>query len=219
MSILIAPSVLSADFGKLAEQIKLAENGGADWIHLDVMDGHFVPNITFGPFIVKAIRKLTNLPLDAHLMVTNPDDFVEDFRKAGADWITIHAEAPIHLHRSIQKVKSTGAKVGISLNPHTPLNVLEYVLDEIDLVLIMSVNPGFGGQSFIPQSLEKIRKLKEMIGSRNIKIQVDGGISTKNINEVAQVGAEIFVAGSAVFGKKDIPQAIKDLKNAVKLNG
>lgn len=217
MSILIAPSVLSADFGKLGEQITLAEKGGADWIHLDVMDGHFVPNITFGPFVVKAIRKLTDLPLDAHLMVAKPDDFVEDFRKAGADWITIHAEATTHLHRSIQKIKSTGAKVGISLNPHTPLNVLNYILDEIDLVLIMSVNPGFGGQSFIPQSLCKIRELKKMIGTREIKIQVDGGISTKNINEVAKAGADVLVAGSAVFGKDDIPKAIQDLKNAVKI--
>lgn len=211
----IAPSILSADFGRLADEVAAVTAQGADWIHLDVMDGHFVPNLTFGPKIVAAVRGASDLPFDAHLMVSRPDDWVQAFRDAGADSITVHAEASLHLHRSIQNVKATGARVGVSLNPHTPLDVLDYVLDELDLVLLMSVNPGFGGQSFIPQTLRKITALRKMIDARglDVDIQVDGGVNTRTVFDVVRAGADVLVAGSAVFGAPPYADAISALRN------
>lgn len=212
---LIAPSILSADFGRLADEVAAVTEAGADWIHLDVMDGHFVPNLTFGPKIVAAVRGASPLPFDAHLMVSRPDDWVQAFRDAGADSITLHAEAVQHLHRSIQGVKQAGARAGVSLNPHTPLSVLEYVLDDLDLVLLMSVNPGFGGQSFIPRTLDKIAALRKMIDARglDVDIQVDGGVNTRTVFEVARAGADVFVAGSAVFGAPPYAAAINAIRD------
>ncbi|MEE2788128.1 MAG: ribulose-phosphate 3-epimerase [Myxococcota bacterium] len=214
MKPIIAPSILSADFGRLYDQIQEIDQAGADWIHLDVMDGHFVPNLTFGPGVVKAVRGASTLPFDAHLMIENPDRWVGAFRDAGADVITIHAEATRHLHRSVQAVRQTGARVGVSLNPHSPLDVLEYVLGDIDLVLIMTVNPGFGGQSFIPACLAKIARLRQWIEERglSIDIQVDGGIKPATVVDVARAGANVFVAGSAVFGMDDYQSAIQSLR-------
>jgi len=211
----IAPSILSSDFAYFGDAVKLAEQGGADYIHIDVMDGHFVPNITIGPSTVEAIKKYTNLPLDVHLMITDPDKYAERFIQAGADILTIQAETPIHLHRSVTLIKSLGAKCGVALNPSTPLSLLEYILPEIDLVLIMSVNPGFGGQSFIPQMMNKIKKVRSIIDGlpNNILLEVDGGIKKDNIAAVAQIGVDICVAGSAVYGSDDVKQAIKDLKD------
>jgi len=210
----IAPSILSSDFGRLYQQVEEIAEAGADWIHLDVMDGHFVPNLTFGPPIIKWIRGATDLPFDAHLMIENPDQWVGSFRDAGADSITIHAEATKHLHRSVQVVRDTGARVGVSLNPHTPLNVLDYVLGDIDLVLLMTVNPGFGGQSFIPSVLPKIEQLRADIDARglSVDIQVDGGINTRSVFDAAKAGANVFVAGSAVFGRSDYAAAISELR-------
>jgi ribulose-phosphate 3-epimerase len=210
----IAPSILSADFTRLGDEIRLVEEAGADYIHIDVMDGHFVPNITIGPMIVAAARKATGLPLDVHLMIANPDQYVEEFRKAGADIITIHAEAVHHLHRSVQLIRSTGAKAGVSLNPATPLGSLEYVLSSLDMVLLMSVNPGFGGQVFIKEVLPKVKGLRQMIMERGLKteIEVDGGINPGTIGAVSAAGADIFVAGSAVFNSKDYREAIRLLR-------
>lgn len=210
----IAPSILSADFSRLGEEIKEAEKSGADLIHIDVMDGHFVPNLTIGPPVVKAVRKVTGLPLDVHLMIEDPDRFVEDFVKAGADLITVHAEASVHLDRSINFIKESGAKAGVSLNPSTPLNVLDFVLSEVDMVLLMSVNPGFGGQKFIPQTMDKIRMLKEIIQKKGIKadIEVDGGVNTDNVGEVAAAGADIVVMGSAFFNSKDYSAVVKTVR-------
>jgi ribulose-phosphate 3-epimerase len=210
----IAPSILSADFTRLAEEIKAVEKAGADYIHIDVMDGHFVPNITIGPLIVEAARRATRLPLDVHLMISDPDRYVEEFRTAGADIITVHAEAVNHLHRSIQLVRKSGARTGASLNPATPLDVLEYVLDDLDMVLLMTVNPGFGGQEFIKEVLPKIKKLKEMIKARGLKtdIEVDGGINADTIGIVSSAGADIFVAGSAVFKSGDYAETIRILR-------
>jgi ribulose-phosphate 3-epimerase len=210
----IAPSILSADFTKLGEEIKAVEAAGADYIHIDVMDGHFVPNITIGPMIVEAARRATKIPLDVHLMISNPDQYIEEFRKAGADIITVHAEAVNHLHRSIQLIRKSGAKTGASLNPATPLDVLEYVLDDLDMVLLMTVNPGFGGQDFIKEVLPKIKRLKEMIKARglNTEIEVDGGINADTIGLVSSAGADIFVAGSAVFKSRDYAETIRILK-------
>ncbi len=216
MKVQIAPSILSADFGRLAAEVKAVEDAGADVIHVDVMDGHFVPNITLGPLIVRAIKPVTSLPLDCHLMISDPDRYIESFASAGADWITVHVEACTHLHRTIQAIKGLGVKAGAVLNPATPLSTLEYVLEDLDLVLLMSVNPGFGGQSFIPSALRKIAALKEMIKSRglDIPIEVDGGVNLKTIREVVAAGAGICVAGSAVYGTDDYAKTISALKQA-----
>lgn len=210
----IAPSILSADFSRLGEEIHAIENAGADWVHADVMDGHFVPNITFGPLVVEAVKRITRLPIDVHLMIENPDQYIPDFAKAGASWISVQSEACIHLHRTLQMIRSLGVHPGVALNPSTPLEQLEWVLEDLDFVLIMSVNPGFGGQSFIPSALEKIRRLKKMILDRNpnILIQVDGGVNSKTIKEVSQAGADVFVAGSAIFGAPDYKAAIDDFR-------
>jgi ribulose-phosphate 3-epimerase len=211
----VAPSILSADFSRLGEEIRAVEAAGADIIHIDVMDGHFVPNITIGPLIVQAARKVTKLPLDVHLMIENPELYIADFAKAGADYLTVHAEAAYHLHRLVQSIREhKGVKAAVSLNPATPLDALDYVLGDLDMVLIMSVNPGFGGQAFIPSQLDKIRALRKRIDDRrlDLEIEVDGGIKTDNAAEVAAAGADILVAGSAVFGAKDYAAAIKGIR-------
>lgn len=210
----IAPSILSADFTRLGEEVKAVERAGADYIHVDVMDGHFVPNITIGPMIVKAVRRVTRLPLDVHLMISNPDYFIQSFVDAGADMITVHAEAVCHLHRSIQHIRKAGAKPGVSLNPATPPEVLEYVLSDLNLVLLMTVNPGFESQAFIPEVVPKIRRLKEMIDRRKlgVEIEVDGGINPETIHQVSAAGAEVFVAGSAIFYSKDYAQTIRMMR-------
>ena len=212
--LMIAPSILSADFARLGDDVCKVIEAGADVIHIDVMDGHFVPNITIGPLIVDALRKVTNHPLDVHLMISNPDQYIDDFAAAGADWITVHVEACNHLHRTIQKIKSLGKKAGAVLNPATSLDTLDYVLEELDLVMLMSVNPGFGGQTFIPSVIEKTRVLKEKIDNKgfNVGIEIDGGVSPKTIGSIAAAGANIFVAGSAVFGHHDYAQVIAELK-------
>ncbi len=214
----IAPSILSADFSRLGEEIRAVENAGADYIHIDVMDGHFVPNITIGPLIVDAVRKVTALPLDVHLMIENPDLYIPDFAAAGADIIVIHAEAVNHLHRTVQLIKSFGKKAGVSLNPGTPLNVLDYVLEDLDLVLLMTVNPGFGGQSFIEACLPKIHSLRAMLDRRGCEaeLEVDGGVKPSNIAQIAHAGADVFVAGSAVFGSSDYTKTISELKHLAK---
>ena len=212
---IIAPSLLSANILQLEQEIKELEKNGADWFHVDIMDGHFVPNITFGAPVIKCLRKLTEIPFDVHLMIENPENYIADFADAGADIITVHAESTVHLHRLIQQIKDHGVKAGVSLNPATSLDVLDYVLEDLDMVLIMSVNPGFGGQSFIPQCKEKIRALKKMISDRDLKvdIQVDGGVKLDNVKEIADCGADIVVAGSAIFGEKDPTEATKKFKN------
>lgn len=210
----IAPSILSADFSKLENEIKKVEQAGADLLHIDIMDGHFVPNLTFGPPVVSSIRKVSKLPFDVHLMVNNPDAFLSEFVRAGADMITIHAETAPHLHRLLQTIKDYGIRSGIALNPSTSISVVEEVLDMTDMVLIMSVNPGFGGQKFIPSSISKIARLKKMIEDRNlnIDIEVDGGITQQNAQPVIQAGANILVAGSAVYGAADMADAIKNIR-------
>jgi ribulose-phosphate 3-epimerase len=207
----IAPSILSADFSRLGEEVKAVEQAGADYIHVDVMDGHFVPNITIGPIIVKAVKRVTNLPLDVHLMISNPDDFIDDFVQSGADILTVHAEAGYHLHRSLQHIRKVGVKPGVSLNPASPLSMIEYVLDDLDMVLLMTVNPGFGGQEFIPEVIPKIERLREMIDKRglNIELEVDGGIGPETINRVSSAGADVFVAGSAIYHSKDYAETIR----------
>jgi len=215
----VAPSILSADFSRLGEEIKAVEAAGADLIHVDVMDGHFVPNITIGPLIVQAVRKVTKLPLDVHLMIENPELYIADFAKAGADYITVHAEAAVHLHRLVQSIREhKDVRAGVSLNPATPLEELDYILDELDLVLIMSVNPGFGGQAFIPSALRKIRELRQRIDDRklNVEIEVDGGVKPENAAEIAGAGADILVAGSAVYGAKDYKSAIQGIRGIKK---
>lgn len=215
----IAPSILSADFSQLGEDIKKIEKGGADWVHIDVMDGMYVPNITFGAPVIKCIRKVTDLPFDVHLMIEQPERYIKDFVDAGADIITVHQESTVHLHRTIQLIKGFGVKAGVSLNPSTSLETIKYVLKDIDMVLIMTVNPGFGGQSFIDGMKEKIVELKQMIDAENlnIEIQVDGGIGVNNIAEVASCGANVFVAGSAVFGSEDIAGTIAKMKENASL--
>jgi len=212
----IAPSILSADFWKLGEDIKLIEDAGAHLVHVDVMDGHFVPVITIGPLIVQAMKGKTSLPLDVHLMIENPGMHIDNFINAGADYLTIHYEASTHLHREIQQIKSAGVKAGVSLNPHTPLNVLDNIIHDLDLILIMSVNPGFGGQSFIPHTINKLKQLKQILKDKNlehIKIEVDGGVKLNNIAKIAEAGADILVAGSAIYKSENPTATIKEMNN------
>ena len=216
---LIAPSILSADFSKLGDDVRSAESAGADWIHIDVMDGHFVPNITIGPLIVEAVKRVTALPLDVHLMIERPDDFIDTFAKAGADRITVHAEACVHLHRTLHHIKAAGAVAGVAFNPATPLSCLEHIMADLDMILIMSVNPGFGGQSFIPQSLEKIQRTRSEInarsGGKEILIEVDGGVTPGNALKVVEAGADILVMGSAFFGADDRTGLIDSLRKGL----
>jgi len=212
----IAPSILSADFGRLAEEIRAAEAAGADWIHVDVMDGRFVPNITIGPLVVEAVRRVTKLPIDAHLMIVEPERYVEAFAKAGADVVSVHAEVSPHLHRTLQAIRAAGAKPAVALNPSTGLEALEYVLGDCEMVLLMTVNPGFGGQKYIEACTGKVRRLRAMAEARGqaLEIEVDGGIKPETVGTVAAAGANVFVAGTAVFGQKDYRQAIADLRAA-----
>ena len=206
----IAPSILSADFSKLGEEVLAVEKGGADYIHIDVMDGHFVPNITIGPLIVEAIRPVTKLPLDVHLMIENPDRYIEAFAKAGADYITVHVEACRHLHRTIQSIKSFGIKAGVVLNPATPVETIQHIIGDIDMVLLMSVNPGFGGQRFIPEVLPKIKKVKALAEQKgvDIEIEIDGGVNPETAKDCIEAGATVLVAGSAVYNQPDYAKAI-----------
>ena len=212
--ILIAPSILSADFNRLGGEIKDVEDAGADLIHVDVMDGHFVPNITIGPLVVEAAARIASKPVDVHLMISHPDKYIDLFAKAGADWITVHVEACTHLHRTVSRIKELGKKAGVVLNPATSLSTLDYILEEVDVVMLMSVNPGFGGQKFIPSTLAKIWQLRQQIDAMglNVDIEVDGGISPDTIAEVAEAGANVFVAGSAVYGSRDYAETIVALK-------
>ena len=210
----LAPSILSADFSNLLKDVKIVEEAGCEYLHIDVMDGHFVPNITIGPLVVESLKGKTDMIFDVHLMIEEPEKYIEGFSKAGADIITVHQEAPVHLHRVIQLLKAQGVKAGVSLNPATPISTLEYVLEDLDMVLLMSVNPGFGGQKYIPAMTEKIRKLKEMIAEKGLKvdIQVDGGINPENVREIVSAGADIIVAGSAIFKTEDVSKAVQNLR-------
>jgi len=212
----VAPSILSADFGRLAEEVRAAERAGADLIHVDVMDGRFVPNITVGPPVVAAVRKVTKLPIDAHLMIVEPERYVEAFAKAGADLVSVHAEVSPHLHRTLQAIRAAGARPAVALNPSTPLEHLEYVLGDCEMVLVMTVNPGFGGQAYIPACTEKVRRLRRMVEARglSIDIEVDGGIRADTVGAVAAAGANVFVAGTAIFGAKDYGEAIRAIRES-----
>ncbi|MEO5806807.1 ribulose-phosphate 3-epimerase [Devosia sp.] len=213
----IAPSILSADFARLGDEVRAIDAGGADYIHIDIMDGHFVPNISFGPLIMQSIRQLTTKPFDVHLMISPVDLYIPAFAKAGADIITVHAEAGPHLHRTLQAIKAEGKKAGVAINPGTPVSALETVIGDIDLLLVMSVNPGFGGQSFIPEALTKLRQAKALIGSRDIDLEVDGGVSAANAHEIAAAGANVLVAGSSVYGGNnaaDYAPRIKAIRDA-----
>jgi ribulose-phosphate 3-epimerase len=222
---LIAPSILSADFSRLGEEIHAVEAAGADWIHVDVMDGHFVPNITMGPIIVEAARKSTRLPLDVHLMIENPDTYIPAFARAGADWISVQVEACVHLNRTLHLIREVGAKAGVVLNPATPVSAIEWVLDDVDYILVMSVNPGFGGQKFIENSLERIRRIRGMIekkstaaqdpGTAQPLIQIDGGVNSSTIAKIAEAGADVFVAGSAIFGSPDYRSTIDEFRRQI----
>jgi ribulose-phosphate 3-epimerase len=211
---LVAPSVLAADFTQLARDINMVNQSEADWFHVDVMDGRFVPNISFGMMIIDAIKKLATKPLDVHLMIVEPEKYIEDFRKAGADIITVHVEACPHLHRTLQQIRATGAKAGVALNPHTPVSILEDILEDVDLFCLMSVNPGFGGQKFIYQTLNKIKKLRAMLDERNLDahIEIDGGVGLQNAEVILEAGADVLVAGSSVFGAPNPTKAISDFK-------
>lgn len=214
MKKLIAPSILSADFTKLGEEIAAIEKAGADWIHADVMDGHFVPNISFGPLIVEAVRNITRLPIDVHLMIEKPDRYIPDFINAGADWISVQVETCPHLNRTIQLIKESGTKAGVVLNPSTPLSAVEWIIEDIDYVLIMSVNPGFGGQAFILNCLKKAEDLRRLVDSRKLAvlIEIDGGVNENTIADIARAGVDVFVAGSAIFGRPDYKQVIDKFK-------
>ena len=214
---LLAPSLLSADFSKLREEIFAVEAAGANWLHLDVMDGHFVPNITMGPIIVRAVKRLASIPLDVHLMVEEPDRYISSFAEAGAGFISVQLEACTHLNRTIHRIKESGSGAGVALNPATDLSSIEWILESVDFILIMSVNPGFSGQIFIPNSLEKIRRLRSMIQDRDLttRIEIDGGVNEQNIEEISSAGADIFVAGSAVFGSRDYNMTINSLRKKI----
>jgi len=213
----IAPSILSADFSKLGAEIKSVEDAGADWIHVDVMDGHFVPNITIGPLIVEAARRATSLPLDVHLMIENPERYIADFAKAGADLISVQVEACIHLNRTIQMIKESGLRAGVVLNPSTPLSAIDWVLEDVDFIMIMSVNPGFGGQNFIPNSLDKIRTLRKMLQDRGLEalIEIDGGVNEKTIKDISDAGTDVFVAGSAIFKSTNYRKTISKFRGLI----
>ena len=217
----IAPSILSADFSRLGEEILLVEEAGADLIHIDVMDGHFVPNITIGPAIVSSLRKVTDLPFDVHLMIENPEKFIEAFAAAGSDMITVHVEAADNLHRTVALIKEQGIKAGVSLNPATPLSRIEQVIEDVDMLLVMTVNPGFGGQKFIENMLPKIKKAREMIRSiaPGVLLEVDGGVTLDNIKQIADAGTDIFVAGSSIFGSADYRKTIAKMKEIINPQG
>lgn len=213
---LIAPSILSADFGRLADAVREVEAAGADWIHVDIMDGHFVPNLTIGPPVVEALRKATTLPLDVHLMMTNPDSFIQEFAEAGATILTVHVEACPHLHRTLQSIKEHGVKAGVSLNPATSASLLDQIIGEVDLLLVMSVNPGFGGQKFIPSSLDKIRRIRIMLNDARSSayLEVDGGVKEDNAGSILKAGADVLVSGSAIFGSQNMPATITQMRSA-----
>jgi ribulose-phosphate 3-epimerase len=213
----IAPSILSADFSKLGDEIKSVEAAGADWIHVDVMDGHFVPNITIGPLVVEAVRRVTSLPVDVHLMIENPDRYIEDFAKAGADLISVQVEACVHLNRTIHMIKELDRRAGVVLNPSTPLSSLEWIMEDVDFIMIMSVNPGFGGQKFIPNSLDRVRALRKMIRDRGLTtlIEIDGGVNEKTIKNISDAGVDVFVAGSAIFKSPDYKKTIAKFRELI----
>jgi len=214
---LIAPSILSADFSKLGEEVRAVEKAGADWIHIDVMDGHFVPNITIGPLVLDAVRKVTDLPLDVHLMIENPEKYIQAFVDAGADFITVQVETCVHLNRVIQMIHQAGIKAGAVLNPSTPLSTIEWDLDNLELVMLMGVNPGFGGQKFIPSTLKKVRALRKIIQARGLAtlIEMDGGVSKNTIKEISDAGVDVLVSGSAIFGTDDYTETIKAFRKLI----